>query len=373
MKKSILCLLLIVSAFNAFAQDEKVNFSKKYRQQNNGKYQVEINEVKELIQIMTAITKNGQDNDDMIQQQGQYYKDVRAYFKPFENEPIIHTFDSLMNVSPFNFIFLTGNGFSYNFKGDKLVPSETFLFPAKSLNKITITENPITTYKKEIEAFAKKSQFRKFYKQQKPYYTSIQRKYAQNANLGKQWKWLEQNFQNRINQYIIFCSPLTNSLNYTSTFKQDDYKVIYMVLPPLDSFPTMSKMQLEIFNTRVMFTEIDHNYVTPPTQANKATINELFKERAAWVDEKTEGTFAYPTPVKVFDEYMTYGVFVLYVQDHYDAATFEEAKNGIISVMKDRGFIGMQVFTDNLLKARAANPGKTIDEWYPAFLQLFAK
>lgn len=75
-------LTIIFIFITLFSQaQEKVNFSEKFKRQNEGKYKVEINEVKELLQIMIAITPTGLANDDMVQQQGSYYQDVLQHFK----------------------------------------------------------------------------------------------------------------------------------------------------------------------------------------------------------------------------------------------------------------------------------------------------
>lgn len=371
MKKQLLSILIIFISFGSFAQ-EKVNFTEKFKKENQGKYKVEINEVKELLHIMIAITNSGKENDDMVQQEGQYYKDVRAYFKPYENEKIIKTFDSLMVASPYNYIFLTGNAISYQFKGNKLVKSEVFQFPAMAVANAKIDENPITRYKKDIEDFAKKAKFKKFYAAHKQFYAGIISDYENKANLGKQWKWLENNFETKQNSYIIFCSPLINGLNYTGQFTNNNFTLIHMSLPPVDNYPNLTPLENELFNTRVMFTEIDHNYVGAPTRANKELINQVFADRKVWVNESANGTFAYPNPVKVFDEYMTYAVFLLYCKDHYDQATSEKATKDLIGLMKERGFPKMEIFTENLFKIRAAHPNEKIDQWYPGFLKTFA-
>jgi len=370
-KKTISTLFILISLC-CFSQ-EKVNFSEHYKKENQGKYKIEINEVKELIQIMVAITNTGKENDDMVQQQGQYYQDVRNHFKPYENENIIKTFDSLMVSSPYNYIFLTGNAISYNFKGNKLVKSEVFIFPATGVANMKIDKNPITIYKDEIEKFAKKSNFRKFYSDHKQFYSGIISDYEKNANLGKQWKWLENNFETKRNSYIILCSPLINGLNYTGEFNNNNFSLIHMNLPPVDHYPNFTALDNELLNTRVMFTEIDHNYVGAPTEANKETVNRIFADRKIWVNENAEGTFAYPTPVNVFNEYMTYGVFVLYCKDQYDLAISDKVIKDITEIMFERGFPKMNIFIENLLKTRSQHPGKKIDTWYPEFLKQFEK
>lgn len=357
--------------WNSFAQ-EKVNFSEKFKKENQGKYKIEINEPKELIHIMIALTNAGKENDDMIQQEGEYIQNIRSYFKPYENEGIIKTFDSLMASSPFNYIFLTGNAISYNFKGNKLVKSEVYDLPATEVANLKIDKNPITTYKKEIEIFAKKTKFRKFYADHRQFYSGIISDYEKNANLGRQWKWLENNFETKKDSYVIFCSPLINGLNYTGAFNHNNFTLIYMNLPPVDNYPNLTPLENELLNTRVMFTEIDHNYVHNPTEANKELINQIFTDRKKWVNEESEGTFAYPNQVKVFNEYMTYGVFLLYCQDHYDQATSNKVTNDVIALMTDRGFPKMKMFADNLMKCRSEHPHEKIDKWYPEFLKAFS-
>lgn len=369
MKKSFLLLLLLASVVSQ--AQYKVNFTEKFKKENQGKYKIEINEVKELMHIMIAITKSGLENDDLIEQKGKYYQDVMAHFKRFENEKIIKKLDSVIVASPYQYIFLTGNGISYYFKGKKLNKSSIYDFPATTVSKLKITENPITTYKKEIEEFAAKSNFREFYKQHKPYYSEIVADYEKNANLGKQWKWLEKNFATRQNSYIIFCSPLINGLNYTGDFDNNNFKLIYMVLPPLDNLKELTERENELLNTRIMFTEIDHNYVKAPSVANQETINEYFKDRKKWANEEVEGVSAYPNPLKVFDEYMTYAVFILYCKDNYSEKDFLQAKQGVISVMYERGFPKMAEFTEKLLAIRNQYPDKNIDDIYPEFLEQF--
>ncbi|WP_343521988.1 DUF4932 domain-containing protein [Pedobacter sp.] len=370
MNRKLFQVLLLLLPFCVQAQN-KVNFSNAFKKQNQGKYKIEIHQVKELVHIMIAITASGRENDDMIQQQGQYYKEVLNHFKPFSNEKIIKTFDSLMNVSPYYYIFLTGNAISYDFNGGRLQKSKIYDFPATGVANMKITENPITRYKAEIEAFAQRSKFREFYKKHQPFYDSIIAEYNKNANLGKQWKWLEKNFDTKIGTYLILCSPLVNGLNYTTEFDDNNFRLIQMVLPTLDKYPNLNELQNEILNTRVMFTEIDHNYVNPPSNANATAINKLFADRSIWIDEKANGAFAYPNGLKVFNEYMTFGVFLLYCKEYYNAAAYERTYQETIQLMKERGFPKMKEFTDQLLATGSQMQGKKIDSWYPDFLKRF--
>ncbi|MDT3401983.1 DUF4932 domain-containing protein [Mucilaginibacter terrae] len=368
MKKILLLLFFATNQLHVNAQD-KVSFDNAFQKANNNKSRVEISPLKELLHIMLAITKTGLANDDMVNQNGVYYQDVLKYFKPYSNEPIIKTFDSLLNASLYNYIFITGNAMTYDLSGTSLKRNRNYIFTATAVANAKVKINPIDTYKKQIEAFAKRSQFQKFYKLHKGYYANVISDYEHEANLDQQWKWLEKNFKTKINSYLILCSPLINGLNYTTEFKDKGFRQIVMVLPLLDHLPELTALQNELLNKRVMFTEIDHNYVNMPSIAHKATIDRVFKNRATWVNEKADGTYAYPTPLKVFDEYMTFATFLLFCKDNYDQTVYTETRKSVISVMIERGFTKMEAFVSILEKVRAAAPDKKVDELYPQLLE----
>jgi hypothetical protein len=139
--KKLLISFLLATVFLPVCAQKKVNFDEVFQKASQGKSSIDIPPLKELLHIMLAITKSGLNNDDMVNQKGDYYQDVLNHFRPFANEPIIKTFDSHLNK--------------------------------------------------------------------------------------------------------------------------------------------LSKLRNELFNTRVMFTEIDHNYVSPPTNENKAAIDNILKNRGA--------------------------------------------------------------------------------------------
>lgn len=372
MRKAILFICLFIAA-TAYTQEmKKVSFDEKFKKENQGKTKIEVDEVKELLHIMIAITEVGLDNDDMVQQSGDYYQDVLKQFKAFKDEKIIGKIDSLMKANPTNYVLLTGNAISYDFKGNKLIPNKNYLFPAQSVSShTTVKINPITTYKTQLEDFAKRTGFREFYKKHIPYYNSLISQYNKVANLDEQWKWLEKNFETKVNNYTILTSPLINSLNYTTTYRDNDFIQILMVLPPVEEVKGFSEKQNIVFNTRVMFTEIDHNYTNAPTKKFTETLNEALKDREKWVDIKQEGTEYYPNPSRVFDEYMTFSVYYLFCADKYsnDTPTLTYAYQDINSVLKARGFVKIKEFNDELLSLRKKYPGKKIEELYPELIE----
>lgn len=369
MKTKFLSAFALLLSFTISAQ--KVNFTEEFKKENQGKSTVQVNEVKELLIIMLAITDFGLENDDMFEQKGDYYQRVLKHFKPYKDEPIIKTMDSLLMKNPLEYIFFTGNAQTYTLKNDILIPSKIYLLPADKVANVKIEINPITTYKAEIEAFVKKSHFTDFYKSEKPFYNKIISDYEQFSNLRRQWDWLEKNFEQKINSYTVYTSALINGLNYTGGYENNNFHLIEMVLPTIQKEEGRSEKNNEAFNTRSMFTEIDHNYVEKPSVKYKSELNSTLKDREKWVNTKTYGTEYYPDGFKVFNEYMTYGVFILYAEEIYkgDTKLLQEINNEVNAVMIERGFIKMKEFNEELKNLRNKNKKKKIDQLYPELIK----
>ena len=370
MKRTSLFIFCILFSVCCYGQSGKVNFTAQFKKDNDGKYKVDVDPVKELLLIMMSITDYGLGNDDMFNQKGKYYQDVLEHFKPFKAEPIIKTMDSLLKSSPLNYIFLSGNAQTYYFVGDTLQQSDVYILPADEVSDVKIKINPITRYLADIQAFIRKSRYMEFRKVEQPFYNSIVSDYENSANLGKQWAWLEKNFETKINSYKVYTSPLINGLNYTGGYTNNNFRLIEMVLPTLTKNGKRSKKSEEAFNTRVMFTEIDHNYVGPPSDKYKTQINAALKDRQNWINTKTYGTQYYTDGTQVFNEYITYGIFVLYAEDLYknDPVLLKEINAEIVAVMNDRGFTKMKAFTDQLRTLHLKNRKTKIDKLYPKLI-----
>ncbi len=373
MKNYFLYLLFLILSISVNSQElKKVNFDSKFRKENQGKSKTVIHEVKELLHIMIAITELGLGNDDMVNQDSEYYKDLIKHFEPYKNEPIILKYDSLIKANPVNYIFLTGNAISYNFKGNKLVKDKNYLFPAQSVSSHTkITENLITKYKKDIEDFANKSKFRKFYKNSTKYYSKIIDDFDTQANIQQQWNWLENNFETKVNNYVIMTSPLIGGLNYTTNYDDNNFNQIFLVIPTISEDKKLSETEKIINNTRPIFTEIDHNYTVVLATKYEAELNEALKIRDTWVNTKQYGTEFYPNAKRVFDEYMTWSLYVIYISDIFknDQKAFNYVYNDVNEAMTKRGFPKTKEFTDKLIELRKKNPKKNIEELYPELIE----
>ncbi|MFT3904369.1 MAG: hypothetical protein QM727_14460 [Niabella sp.] len=164
------------------------------------------------------------ENPDMTRQDTKYFNNVKKHFYQFSNLPVVGKFDKLLRENLVNYFLLSGNAYGLKFKGDKLIPTNIYNFPAKGIGKYEIETNPIITYLKDLEEFVKKSNYRKFYKNHKKYYDELKTEYQKYATINEQKKWLETRFDYKINSYRVLTSPLIAGMNATHTFEDNGFK-----------------------------------------------------------------------------------------------------------------------------------------------------
>ncbi len=118
-----------------------------------------------------------------------------------------------------------------------------------------------------------------------------------------------------------------------------------------------------MLESRVVFTEIDHNYVNPISDKYLEKINEVFNTREIWA--KGEITNGNSTPYMVFNEYMTFAVYSLYLEDNYS----EEDVLAFLPMMESqmenrRGFINFSAFNRELLKKYKEDKTYSMEKLY---------
>lgn len=358
-----------------FGQEKDVNFDKNYIRANNEKTTVEINEAQELIYIIISITDFGIENPRLTNQDTKYFEDVKNHFSKYANLEVVRDVDSLMKENIVNYIILSGNAYGFEFKGNKLVPTNVYNFPAKGIGKYEVKVNPIVSNLKGLEEFVKQTNYRKFYKNHKSYYDTLKLEYQNYATINEQKEWLESRFDYKINSYRVLTSPLISSLNATHTFEDNNFREMQLFLPTIRNDKQWSEKFRKAMNTRIIFTEIDHNYVGPVSAKYLDKINSIFNDRKKWVDEENKGIPHYPNPLKVFDEYLTWGLFILYSYDKFgnDEQLFTEIINNVNSVLVQRGFLKAEEFNKELLNLYKNGSDKKIESIYIPLLDWSSK
>ena len=129
----------------------------------------------------------------------------------------------------------------------------------------------------------------------------------------------------------------------------------------------LSDEEKEAISARIVFTEIDHNYVNPTTD-KYPEINNLLDPLDCW----NAGKQGYGVSYATFNEYMTWAVFSLYLKDNFDDETFKKRNKADAGVMaRGRGFIKFEAFNDFVLEWYENNKEKSLTELYPAAINWF--
>lgn len=126
----------------------------------------------------------------------------------------------------------------------------------------------------------------------------------------------------------------------------------------------------ELINSRMVFTEIDHNFVNPISDKFIDRINKAFKDREKWVDDSLKGVSNYNNPYMVFNEYITWSLYSLYILDNFSK---EEYDKYVPKYLEDRtvrlsGWKKFKEFNRKLVELYKQEPDRDIHDLYTLIL-----
>ncbi|MBN8577002.1 MAG: DUF4932 domain-containing protein [Cytophagales bacterium] len=358
MTKGLLGFILSTLIFQSYGQ-----FSPTidYISSNKNKWTIEVPEVQELIHIIIAITPTGENDLNMVQHDTKYYKNVMNYFQKYEGHEIVRKVNNLLKKGRYAHVKMDACGFFINEQG-RIVKDKTY----KQLNWSNI--NYVESLTSDLEDFSVKTKFREFYKSNLTFYNELIELMKIQMPIDKQWKWLEEMFPNKYDNYRITFSPLVNGSHSTNRFEADNFKQTVMFICGPITNPNWTDKIKEGLMTRVVFTEIDHNYVNPVSDKFKNEISKIFSSRTKWTSGKDSK--GYGSPISVFNEYMTWSVFNLYALDTFDESDFKTINERVEVQMSDwRGFSKFKEFNQKLVELyKNKNSGQSIVDLYPLII-----
>ena len=344
---------------------QNVHFSEEYIALHKGKFDVVVPEVHELANIIVAISKIGQEDSNMVDMTTDYYKEVLAHFLPFKdhkaielmNDNITAVFD---NESYWYYYAMKMNACGYLYNDNDEIVDDGIIGKMGFGNE----DDPFVKHKEIFEDFALKSNFRTFYADHKGYYNSLITTYRELNPIDKMQNWLEGKFNFKYGNYLVTFSPLVGGAHSTQQFADNGFKQTVMFVCRSEYSEDNRNID-EMLNSRVVFTEIDHNFVNPTTDKYVDRVNEVFSVREKWADDEVNGASAYDSPYAVFNEYMTFALFSLYCIENFpsdDVKTYIPRMERMMT--KHRGFINFDAFNQELIRIYESNPAITVDDIY---------
>lgn len=338
-------------------------FDKKYILANKGRYSIEVPEVQELVHLIFALTKTGVEDENLVNQEGEYYREVMQEFGSYKDDPFVLHMNSLLKKGMYAILKMDACGFY--FEGDEIKKDKVY-------NKLSWGgPNSLEQYIPELEKFGKKINFRAFYAKNFPYYQELIKRMEVQASVQEQWDWLEDNFDLKYDNYRITFSPLVKGSHSTNKFVQSDFKQTVMFISgPVDNLKYNDEMQKGIMN-RIIFTEIDHNYVNPVSDMYAKEIKSVIPNLTVWATP--EALKYYHNEYMVFNEYVTWGVYSLYAQEKFNKESFDTINEDIETMMTERrGFTKYKDFNRKLMQLYAnREAGQKIPDLYPKILEYF--
>ncbi|SMG47978.1 protein of unknown function [Marivirga sericea] len=377
LNKKIIILLFLIAIVSLFLVTNRNKIVRHFyprvaiAEKHINNISVETPKTYELLQIACSLTPTFQNDPNLLNKKSEYYSDVEKYFGSFSNHPLIQKLENHLDFKSNLAIRLHSISYDVN-NSNELEQNNTIRFNpiVKKIfywNSFLISEN-----QKLINDFAKQTDFASFYEKHEHYYQDLAENYQKRCDFEGMKLWLETKFDNEHQSYRVVFSPLTGGLHFTLALKnnQEMSQTFMFVSSNLRPIDTLDIDKAEISNglqSRVVFTEIDHNYVNPLTDQ---FISELEKSMKNYKDWNIQSKSNYKSKYKTFNEYMTWGVFSLYALDTYTPKNSKKIIERTTRLINDRRkFHRFEDFNNELIRQYKLKGKPKIETLYPIMLK----
>lgn len=324
---------------------------------------VRLSETYELANIILALTEYGKTDPWEVEQHSDYYKEVRAYFAPFENHPLL----TKVNYSREKWdSYLSFRTDSYAFSLDEnnhLIRNVDF----RAIDE----HNAFEENQDLINDFVKVTHFREFYAKHLSYYQTLVTAYLESQQYAQIFHFLEQEFGQVQDtaHYAIVMSPLVGRMNCHRVVNSVQTDFITLPAFILDGKLVNNASQEEIATEiHMLFTELDHAFVNPVTYNYHQLLKENFSN-AVW-----DAGSGYETDsLATFNEYMTWAIYDIYIRKFFPEVAQQVCTNWTLQ-NETRGFYASTLFTQELINLYDhRKSGQRIKDLYPTLLNRLGK
>ena len=317
----------------------------------------------ELANIILALTPYGQQDQWEVAKNSRYYREVRAYFAPYAQHPLL-TQVNYSRKEWDKYLSFRTDAYAFAFTAqDQLVRQFPFF-----------TQPPHQAFDEHlalITDFVRQSGFRAFYQRHQPYYDSLRVAYQASQRLPEVLAFLGAELGNAQPDahYAIVFSPLVGRMNCHRTVNHVATDFIslpeYLLNPAAAQAPTAADVASGI---HMLFTEMDHGFVNPVTSQYDAQTTAAFTP-TAW----DKGSGYEKDPFGTFNEYMTWAVYDLFIYRYFPQVAPQVCQNWAMQ-NESRGFFASSLFNDQLRTLYAhRKKGQTLRTLYPSLLSWCAQ
>ncbi|MEM7781152.1 MAG: DUF4932 domain-containing protein [Pseudomonadota bacterium] len=320
---------------------------------------IEYPEVYELANIILALTPHGIEDELQVQKDFPFYATMREYFEPFRSHPIVIAANYSRDLWKEYLSFRTdAYAFQFNDRGELARSSDFRAFDIQAFDDNLFA----------VQDFAQATRFRDFFAAQEIFRAQVTSGYRSAYLIEEMRAFLAREFDDFFAEksYVVALSPFVGAQNLHRNITDSltvDFPSVHSSI--LNGSPMARSEQASAIHT--LFTEMDHGYVNPTSERYGDRLQSDFDD-SIW--ETNSGYAEYPRGV--FNEYMTWAIFDIFVEELFPAHAHEVSYNWHL-VNQNRGFIYSYDFAQILLALRKANPGTPIKDLYPALLDRLAQ
>lgn len=319
---------------------------------------VELPETYELSNIILAMTKYGQSDKLEVQKNSAYYREILDYFEPVKNHPLLDSVNYSRAKWDYYLSFRT-DAYAYTFDATGKLKRVNDFYSMDELK-------PFDTHLALINDFVTKSKFRQFYQQHQTFYNYIINNYKTYFHVAASFTFLNERIGKPANfnsnqKYIVVLSPLVYRMNCHRDI--DDQTVA--------DFPSASEDFINgitsgnpisrVVQSHNLFTEADHGYINPISDKYEKLITQSFDTKKWDMESGYEG-------ISVFNEYMTWAVYDLFIKEYFP----DKADSIAIQWQyqnADRGFWAQNIFANKMVELYYKKGQKKFESIYVPFLK----
>jgi hypothetical protein len=346
-------------------------FDETYRRTHDKKTFTEVPEVYELVNIVIALAPQYAQNQQWAVERGtNYYKDVESHFSRYAKEPLVLQFDTLLNNGMYAHLKMDSYAFEFN-KKDRIVQSNVYDRVAWG------TTNSVRSFLPQLQAFADKTQFRRFYDVHRPFYNDQIKVYRDSVKTAEMVGWLNKNFPTtRYNSFKIIWSPLVNGNQSANWFESNGFREshAHVNFPYRHWFVKGSTENINLRRGNIVFTEINHAFINPEADKYQEEIVKAFaNNKYKWVKKGSPGD-GYGMDMAIFNEYMNWGLVSLRYVDYAPKDELDTLLRQNEEYMGEngRGFVRFPEYNRFLVNLyRSRKDGETVADLYPKIVAWF--
>jgi len=315
-------------------------------------------ELLSIIKILAGCHENGHKP-----YKTQYYKNAVEYFKNYKNHEAVKIFSLLYN-----------SGFSYDAPATLMValsqPPEIKLARAvdQETKERAISELVLNAFIEQMRDFSQKSDFMKFFNENKNYYERLAANYQSKTNIASLISNVENYYGVRQNSYNIVLAPiLRRSGGYGARSKTEDGKLdTYNITGP-ESADTNEINFGDAEDIRyLVWHEFSHSFVNPITEKYNYEVNlysGLFKPIEKAMEQNT-----YPSWETCVNEHLIRAITARLAAREISSKAYRES----IINEKSRGFFYIEPLCEILEKyEKNREKYRNFEKFYSEIISLF--